>query len=116
MTRRPTLLADVTELSTVLRAMDDWEDACGDLDTTHGRRRFVDELGADALDELAGHALTRLLRRVLAEKAVAGEANRVGDDSRPTAPDRPSWPTQARRRTAPDRDRLSPTLVVQSCW
>jgi hypothetical protein len=114
MKRRPTLLANVTELSTVLRAMDAWEAAGGELGTTHGRRRFVEDLDADALDGLAGRALTGLLRRVLAEKAGSGETNRFGDESHPAVPDSPSWPRQGQRRTAPDRAHLSPALVVQS--
>jgi hypothetical protein len=114
MTRRPTLLADVAELGTVLRTMDQWEATGGDLDTAHGRRRFVDDLDADTLDELAGQALTGLLRRVLAEQSVAGESNGFSEEIHQAAPDRHSWPKQGRRRTAPDRTRLSPALAIQS--
>jgi hypothetical protein len=101
MTKRPTQLADVTELSNVLRAMDEWESAGGDLDSAHGRRRFVDGLGDDAADELAGLALTTLARTVFeAQKVAAGETRRPGRDTHPAAPDLGTWPRREYRRAA----------------
>jgi hypothetical protein len=101
MTKRPTLLADVTELSNVLRAMDEWEAMGGDLNSAHGRRRFVDGLDDDATDEVAGLALTALVRRVFEEKKVAaGERGGPGRDTYPAAPGFAPRPRQGSRRVA----------------
>jgi hypothetical protein len=100
MTNRPKLLADVAELSNVLRAMDNWEASGGDLNSARGRRCFVDGLDNDAADELAGLALTGLLRRVLEEKAAAGEGCTPGEDTYPAALSLGSRPRYGRRRVA----------------
>jgi hypothetical protein len=106
MTNRPRLLADVAELRKVLRAMDEWETAGGDLDSAHGRRRFVDGLDDDATDELAGLALTDLARTVFEErmafeeKATAREARGLGGDACPRTPDLGSWSRHGRSRVA----------------
>ncbi|GII22562.1 hypothetical protein [Planosporangium mesophilum] len=69
MIKTPTLLADVAQLRGVLRAMDAWETAGGDLTSVDDRRRFVASLDNDTADELDGLALTRLARLVRAAKA-----------------------------------------------
>jgi hypothetical protein len=109
MTKRPTLLADVTELRNVLHAMDAWGTASGDLTSTNGRRRFVDD---NATDELSGLALTRLARMVFTEKARTAETRMPGDDTSPAAPDPVRVPRQgyrqltANRASHPDRAQL----------
>ncbi|NJC82407.1 hypothetical protein [Planosporangium mesophilum] len=96
----PTLLADVRQLRTALRAMDRWEAAGGDLTSAHDRRRFVDDLDGDAAYELSGLALTRLGRLVFAEKARTAETCTPGDDSYPAAPAIVGMPRQGHRRVA----------------
>jgi hypothetical protein len=100
MTNRPKLLSDVAELSKVLRAMDEWEAAGGDLNGARDRRRFVDGLDNDAADELGGLALSGLVRMVLAEKVSAGERCKPGQDSFVAAPDLGSRPRYGYRRVA----------------
>jgi hypothetical protein len=101
MTRKPTLLADVAELSNVLRAMDEWEAASGDLHSADGRRCFVNHLDDDAAEELAGLALTNLVRRVLEEKVTEGETGTLGEDTyAAAAPDPFPRPRAGRARAA----------------
>jgi hypothetical protein len=100
MTKRPTLLADVTELHNVLRAMDAWETASGDLTSPEERRHFVGGLDDDATDELAGLALTRLARLVFETKAETEKTHMPGDHTDSAAPDPACVPRQAHRRPA----------------
>ncbi|NJC73917.1 hypothetical protein HC031_30015 [Planosporangium thailandense] len=95
MTKKPTLLADVAELRNVLSAMDVWEAAGGELGTEKGRRSFVDGLTPDVADELAGLALTGLLRTVLAERGrpeeeLMADERAVRDDERAASAESPA--------------------------
>ncbi|GII24781.1 hypothetical protein [Planosporangium mesophilum] len=99
MTNRRTLLADVAELGNVLRAMDEWEAAGGDVTSAQGRRSFVDNLDDGATDELSGLALTKLARLVSEEQRRMFD-ERHTDDTSVTVPGPLPTPRQRYRPVA----------------